>query len=517
MIKHYQGDLIMMKRYIDLVSGAAKRTPAATAVVSKDARLTFSELDRRTGQLGAALRSAGLAPGDRVALLSANELEYPEIQAACLRSGFTLVPLNVRLAMPELKYILADCRPAVLIGGRTEHQRVKALMDAGLVRKVVGLGCPDHIESYDDFIAGAAPDPETDPLAPELPCTILYTSGTTGRPKGAVIDRAGLTARVFVNAVELDASPEDVFLACLPMFHIAAFLSYAYLFRGGAVIMPPEFSPASCFEVMRQERATALVLVPTMIRMLLDSPDIDRFDPSHLKLIVYGGESIPPATLKRAFDRFGCGFHQQYGMTETGAQTILRCADHLSNDVEVLSSAGSDAVSFEVRVVDDAGHDVTPGQKGEIICRGPAVMAGYWNMPEETAETLRNGWMHTGDIGRWDHHGYLHIVDRRKDKIISGGENIYPREVEQVLLGHPQVAEAAVVGLPDPKWGEVVTCVLVGNTPDEEELECYLRDHIAGYKVPRRWVRLGDLPRNSTGKVLKNVLKAQLEKMPIEI
>jgi acyl-CoA synthetase (AMP-forming)/AMP-acid ligase II len=500
----------MIKRYIDLVSGTAKRNPEAIAVVADGVRLTFSELDMRIGRLGSALRNAGLKTGDRVALLAANELEYIEIQAACLRSGFVMVPLNIRLALPELAFIIDDSEPAIIIGGRNEHKRIKELAASNSVKKVIGLGDTEDIEAYDDFISGAIPDPDADPLDSDIVCTILYTSGTTGRPKGAVIDRLGLTARVFVNSFELESSSDDIFVACLPMFHIAAYLAYASLFSGGTVVMLPEFTPALCVEALEREKATSMVLVPTMIRMLLDSPVVEKFDPSNLRLIVYGGESIPPAVLKRAVDKFQCGFHQQYGMTETGGQSVLRCADHITDDQEVLASAGKDAVSFEVLVVDDNDKVLPEGEPGEVVCRGPAVMTEYWRRPDATIETLRNGWMHTGDIGLRDKNGYLHIIDRRKDMILSGGENIYPREVEQVLMGHPQVSDATVIGLPDPKWGEIVACILVGKTPDEKELEVYLRKHIAGYKLPRKWFRLDELPRNAAGKVLKNLLREQL-------
>src|SRR5207249_2019183 len=266
--------------------------------------------------------------GDRVALLATNELEYLEIQAACLRSGFTLVPLNWRLAVPELEYILGDSTPRVLIAGRDEEERVERIAPAAGRPLLYALGEPQRLEPYDELLASAEADPEADPLDLELLTTILYTSGTTGRPKGATIDRAGMTARVFVNAVELEARPTDVFVEALPMFHIAAFLAYAFTFRGGTVVQLPTFAPGGCLDVLQRERATATVLVPTMITMLLDDPAIERFDPTALRLIVYGGAPIEPSLLRRALDAFRCGFHQQYGMTETGAQTILRPEDH---------------------------------------------------------------------------------------------------------------------------------------------------------------------------------------------
>ena len=247
-----------------------------------------------------------------------------------------------------------------------------------------------------------------------------------------------------------------------------------------------------------------------MIRMVVDSPAMEDFDSSALQLIIYGGESIAPNLLRTAMERLGCGFHQQYGMTETGAQTILRPAAHDPTDLETLSSAGSAAISFEVSIFDDDDRALSDGEVGEIVCRGPAVMSGYWNRPEATTDTLRNGWMHTGDLGFKDERGFMHIIDRRNDMIVSGGENVYPREVEQQLLNHPEVSDATVLGLPDSEWGQVVTAVLVGDHPAPAELESFLRERIAGYKIPRRWIDVVELPRNAAGKVLKMQLREEI-------
>lgn len=496
-------------QYLDLVTSAARRAPARTAVVGDGRRLSFADLDDRVDRLGAALRARGLRPGARVALLAANELECVEVQAACLRAGYALVPLNVRLADPELEFLLADSEPGLLVAGRSEADRGARLAAAGAL-PVVGLGAPAAMEPYDAMLAAAVPDPDADPLDPALPTTILYTSGTTGRPKGAVIDRRGMTARVFVNATELEVTPDDVFLQSLPMFHIAAFLAYAFVFRGASAVMLPQFDPARCLAALQDERVTATVLVPTMLQMVLGAAEADGVRMPRLRLMIYGGQPIEPPVLRRALSTFDCGFHQQYGMTETGAQTILRPGDHDPRDSEALASAGAEAASFDVRVVGPDDRPLPQGEVGEVVCRGPAVMSGYWNRPEATAETLRGGWMHTGDLGYRDGRGFLHIVDRRNDMIISGGENVYPREVEAALGEHPGVGEAAVLGLPDPTWGEVVTCVLVGPAPTDQDLAAFLRARLAGYKVPRRWVRMEALPRTAADKVRKGELRATL-------
>src|SRR5215207_5533249 len=323
-------------RHLDLVAGPAVRRGDAVAVVGNGRRLSFAEVDDRIGRLGGLLRGLGLTPGDRVALLADNELEYLEIQGACLRSGFALVPLNTRLAEPELRFILEDCDSGVLVTGRNHAERGRKL--------AADLGIPHVLElgdggNYDKALAGAVGDPATDPLEPELPATILYTSGTTGRPKGAVVDRLGFTARV-VN--------------------------------GAAVVMLQEFEPAEALAAMERERVTTTVLVPTTIGMLLDSPAVDAHDLSALRLIIYGGSAIEPAPLRRALARFGCDMHQQYGMTETGGQTILRPADHDPDDEEKLASAGTEAVGLQVRVVDDGDRPLPQGEVGEIVCRGPS-------------------------------------------------------------------------------------------------------------------------------------------------
>lgn len=496
-------------RHLDLVAGPAVRRAGDAAVVGNGRRLTFSEVDDRIGRLGGLLRGLGLTAGDRVALLADNELEYVEIQGACLRSGFALVPLNTRLAGPELRFILEDSSPGVLITGRNHGERGRKLAADLSISHVLALGGSDA-DGYDTALSSAEADPEADPLEPDLPATILYTSGTTGRPKGAVVDRLGFTARVLINAVELQVRQDDVHLACLPMFHIAAFLTYAHVVNGATAVMLQEFEPVAALAAMEQERVTTTVLVPTTIGMLLDCPAVDAHDLSALRLIIYGGSAIDPGPLRRALARFGCDMHQQYGMTETGGQTILRPADHDPADEEKLASAGTEAVGLQVHVVDDRDRPLPQGEVGEIVCRGPSVMRGYWNRPEATADALRRGWMHTGDLGHRDRRGYLHITDRRNDMVITGGENVYPREVEAVLAEHPDVGEVAVLGLPDPQWGQIVTAVLVDTGVDDEELAGWVRERLASYKVPRRWIRVDQLPRNVTGKVLKHRLRDTL-------
>jgi acyl-CoA synthetase (AMP-forming)/AMP-acid ligase II len=498
-----------IKRYIDLVYGSALRKPDATAVVCGEDRLTFREVHERAGSLGAAFRAQGLVAGDRIALLAENELQYIELQAACLRSGYTLVPLNARLTDPELEYIVRDCAPALIVGGQNHADVVKRTGERCGVDRLYSTAENGVVGSYATLLDSAEPDPDADPTDAELNTLILYTSGTTGHPKGATINRMAFSARVMGNAMEMEIGPGEVLLQNLPMFHISAFLLYAYLLRGATCVLLPKFDVATALGLMQKENVTATNGVPTMITMLLEASNIDSFDPTPLRLITYGGAPIEPSLLKAAIARFACGFQQHYGMTEAGSACMLKAEDHNPDDVEALTSAGCDAAGYELRIIDENGHQLRNGEAGEIILRGAGLMTKYWGLPEKSAESLVDGWFHTGDVGYRDERNFLHVIDRRNDMIISGGENVYPREVEATLAEHPAMPDAAVIGLPDPKWGEVVSCVLRDDAPAEEELEAWLRDRVAGYKIPRRWFRVPELPRNATGKVLKVQLRKQ--------
>lgn len=498
-----------MKRYIDLVYGSVVRKPDATAVVCGEDRLTFREVHERVGQLGAAFRARGLAPDDRVALLADNELENIELQAACLRSGFTLAPLNARLTDSELEYIIRDCTPALLISGKNYSDRIKRIGEKCGIDNLYSTAENDVVGSYQQLINSAEPDPNSDPTDKDLNALILYTSGTTGHPKGATIDRMAFSARVMGNAMEMEIKTDEVLLQNLPLFHISSFLCYAYFFRGATCVMLPNFDPRGALDLMQKEKVTATNGVPTVISMLLDAPNIDSYDPSSLRLITYGGAPIDPPLLKKAIATFGCGFQQHYGMTEAGSVCLLKAEDHDPDDTDALTSTGCDAAGYELVIIGEEGSSLPNGEAGEIKLRGPGLMTGYWGLPEKTAESIIDGWFHTGDVGYRDERNFLHVIDRRNDMIISGGENVYPREVEAALAEHPAMPDAAVIGMPDPKWGEIVTCVLREGAPPDEELNAWLRERVAGYKVPRRWFRVPELPRNATGKVLKVRLREQ--------
>jgi fatty-acyl-CoA synthase len=344
----------------------------------------------------------------------------------------------------------------------------------------------------------------------------MYTSGTTGRPKGAVLTHAALTSHLAQASFALDSAPGERALVVAPMYHAAAALmTFSTVWYGGALHIEEDFHPVHAVRAMSEERIGRALLVPAMIQAcLVMVPDVAERKYDALRYIVYGASPISEATLRRALEVFGCDFLQGYGMTETtAAVTYLLPADHrraLRDKPELLLSAGRAMVGTEVRVVDANDQPVLVGEVGEVIARGPQMMRGYWNLEEASREALRGGWMHTGDAGRMDEEGYLYISDRVKDMIVSGGENVYPREVEEVLFLHAAVADVAVIGVPDEKWGECVKAIVVvreGATVVAEEILAHCHGKLAGYKRPRSVDFVATLPRNPSGKVLKRELR----------
>ena len=492
----------------DILVNAAKRFPDRDCVIEGDRSITFAEAHHRADRLAASLIALGLRPGDRVALLAANELEYLEIQVAAMRARLILVPLNFRLAVPELAYIVSDSAPRVLIHG-TGYAEQAAALD---VADTFHLGPGGTGRPYTELLAAdhQAPDPRP-ALDDAAACTILYTSGTTDRPKGAIISNRALLARLNMFAIEMGLRPGDVFVQPLPMFHIAAHVSYSFAYIGATNVMVAGFDPPAVLALLERHHATHVLLVPTMIRLLVEHPAMTDAELSSLRLVLYGASPIQPDLLRRALPAFDCDFVQFYGMTETAGGSLLRPADHDPEGApELLTAAGTDSLSAETRVVDDQDRSVPAGVTGEIVVRGPIVMDGYWNAPEATAEALRNGWMHTGDMGHVGENGYLYVSDRLKDMIVSGGENVYPREVEDVLLQHPGIAEATVIGLPDEQWGERVHALVVPRpdvTVDPAEVIAHCRSQLAGFKAPKTVELTTELPRNATGKVMKRELR----------
>lgn len=493
----------------DLLANAVTRFPDRVCVRQGTRSLTFAEADARADRAAAAFIQLGLRTGDRVAVLAENELEYLELQAAANRARVTLLPLNYRCTVDELSYLVGDSRPRLLVHGPGYAAAAEALG----VQHTWHLGTDGTGGSYRGALAAAAVEPRSHRLLDATqPAAIMYTSGTTGRPKGAILSCGAVWARINLIVNEADIWAGDVLVQALPMFHIAAHVSYGFAYRGAVNLLLKGFHAPSVIDLMRREQVTHALFVPTMINLLTREPTLAEAALTELRMVLYGASAIPPEVLRRAIAALPrAGFLQFFGMTETFGASMLRPADHDPDRFpERLASAGTDSLSFATRIVDAEDHDVDPGEVGQILSRGPALMDGYWGNPEATAAALAGGWMHTGDLGYRSREGYLFITDRVDDMIISGGENVYPREVEDVLYEHPAVLEAAVVGLPDEQWGQTVHAVVVGTAVTTAELTAHCRTSIAGYKIPRTFEFTESLPRNATGKVLRRKLRASV-------
>jgi len=482
-------------------------------------RLTYAEATAHANRLAHALSGAGLAQGDRFAVLAKNCLEYPLFYYAGSKSGAAPVPLNYRLAPPELAYIVRDSGARLVIArGELVEQIDGVRSELGDVKTWISLGgpCPDGWIDYQEWI-GAQPEsaPERRGDA-EDDLYQMYTSGTTGRPKGAVLTHANIAANLIQQMAAMTMLPDDHTLVVAPLYHAAAGITaIGSMSSGSSMVIHEDFSPVDVVTALSEGGVTRTTLVPAMIQAcLVMVPDAAERDYKRLHTIVYGASPIAADVLRKAIEVFRCDFTQGYGMTETtAALTFLSPADHrraLGDKPELLLSAGRPLPGTELRIVDENDQSVPSGTVGQIVARGDQIMRGYWNLPEATTEALEGGWMHTGDAGIIDGEGYLFIQDRVKDMIVSGGENIYPREVENALFEHPAVADVAVLGVPDTKFGEAVKAIVVlraGEEASADDLIEFCRSQLAGYKRPRSVDFLPELPRNASGKVLKKELR----------
>ncbi len=502
-----------------MLANAARRHPHRPAVTWGEHRLDYAALDRRTNALARGLTSLGLAPGDRVGVLMRNRPELIEAMFACFKGGFCLVPLNSRFTEDEVAYHVADSGAAAVL---TDPEGADVVLGgvAGSpapVRVVVAGDdpAPAGAHGHDDLVAATDDAPAAVAVDRDHLAWLFYTSGTTGRPKGAMLTHGNLS---FVTASWLaDLTPmteADVTLHAAPLSHGAGFHALAATARGAHQIVPPgtRFDPAAILELVAGARVTNTWMVPTQIVMLLDHVGEHAPALPDLRAVVYGGAPFAPADLRRALEVFGPVFVQLFAQGETPmTATVMPAADHaaaLAGDrPERLASAGYARPGMDVRVLGADDVELPSGEVGEVCVQGPAVMAGYWQRPEETADALRNGWLHTGDLGRFDEQGYLYLLDRAKDLIITGGSNVYAVEVEAVLAADPAVHDAAVIGVPDRTWGERVVAVVVGDPACEPTLAEHCAGALAGYKRPRRYEFVDALPRNAYGKVLKRELR----------
>lgn len=473
--------------------------------------LTHADYHARGKRLASAWAARGLRPQERVAVMSRNRLEICEVYAAGEIGGFVTATVSFRFAAPEVEYIVKDSAPKILVF----EEEFTALIDglrASLttVDHYVCIGtAPDWAESYDDVIASGDSVVTHSPVASDT-CYIIYTSGTTGRPKGVILTHGAKVQCASMMSALMSAGPEDRILLMMPMFHVGAKdISLGQSWRAGTIHLHREFDPELILQTIQDEKITITHMAPTMIQMLLDHPRIAEFDLSSLRMILYSAAAMPVALLRRGLALLGPVFLQMYGQTE-GSGTVLPIEAHKpdgdARDLRRLNSIGIPFPGVHIRLIDDAGVDCPVGTPGEILLRGPIMMQGYWNNSSATIETLRDGWLHTGDVGKFDEEGYLYLVDRKKDMISSGGENIYSREVEEALYQHDAVANAAVIGVPHEKWGEAVRAVIQlrdGASVSEAELIAHCRTLIAGYKCPKSIVFAADLPKLPSGKINK--------------
>jgi fatty-acyl-CoA synthase len=467
----------------------------------------------RVRRFAATLAALGVVSGDRVAWTGGNHPSALETLYACGQLGAIWVPLNARLAAPEAEFVLTHSGASVVVHGRDHGELADALRDRlPAVRHWVAAEPPSDGGSeclpYEELLADADPEPRDEPVALDDPCLIMYTSGTTGRPKGAVLTHGNMTWNAVNQLLGFDLAQDERTLALAPLFHIGGLNGTVNptLLRGGCAVLVRRFDPAETLAVIEKQRVNSFFAVPTMLDTLAWEPGFPTRDLSALRTIGAAGAPLPLPTLRTWLDR-GVTMQQAYGMTETApGATVLDSADAERK----VGSAGKPVFFTDVRVLRPDGSQADPGEVGEIVIQGPNVMAGYWNEPEQTAAVIRDGWYHSGDAGSVDDEGFLYVRDRYKDMIISGGENVYPAEVESALLELPEVLEAAVIGVPDPRWGEVGLAVVVpvpGTVPDPEALRIGLRARLAAFKVPT-YVELADeLPRTATGKVRKPDLR----------
>ena len=482
--------------------------------------MTFRQWNARACRLANALRGLGLAKGDRVAVLAYNCVEWLEIYAATAKAGLIAVPVNFRLVGSEIRFIVENCDARAMIVedallGAVEEVRANLPVPAENYVHLGGSACPAGYNAYEDLLAAAADDEPNVDVRPDDPWTLMYTSGTTGRPKGAVLTHGNLTWNVLNAIVDYDVTRDEVAMMMSPMFHVAALSMGALpaLLKGGSVVLHERFDAGAVLRAVEEHGVTSLSGVPTTFQFLAEHPDWDGTDLSSIRKLTCGGSAMPLRVIE-AYERRGLAFSSGYGMTEAspGATSlpVSKARDHVG-------TSGLAHFFTDVRVVGPDGAELPPGEAGEIQISGPNVIREYWRRPEATAEAHDGPWFRSGDVGMLDAEGYLTVTDRLKDMIISGGENVYPAEIEQLVMEMPAVRAVAVIGVPDERWGEVPLAVVAlhddaGVTP--EDILGHLAGRLAKYKVPRAAVVVDDLPRTATGKVRKIELRERFPALP---
>ncbi|MDP6623614.1 MAG: AMP-binding protein [Alphaproteobacteria bacterium] len=500
--------------YADLICRAIQRWPDRTVLIDAEGGVSYGELGGRIARMVAAFAAAGLKRGDSLAQISSNRVDALVISSAALMAGVRYSPLHPLGSLEDQTFILEDAAITALVAdvpAFAGRGRDLAAAGAGL-EQVFTLGPAD----FGTDILALAADQNEAPLEPVAEAGdvawLAYTGGTTGRSKGVLLPHRSMVFNALITLAEWQWPREIRLLTATPITHAAGAMIVPVMLRGGTTVMLPGFEPEGFLAALAEHRITATFLVPTMVYVLLDHPALKQTDISNLEMIIYGAAPMSPTRLVEAMEVFGPIFTQLYAQTEApNTVTCLRMEDHDPARPERLASCGSPLAGIQVAILDDDDNEVAVGEPGEICVRGPLVMDGYWQRPEETAATLRNGWLHTGDMAKRDQDNFYYIVDRAKDMIISGGFNVFPREIEDVLTSHAEVAMAAVIGVPDEKWGEAVKAIIVprpGTNPSADELIALVRDAKGPVYAPKTVEFADDLPVTPLGKPDKKAIRA---------
>jgi long-chain acyl-CoA synthetase len=526
--KSMSGNLILreLSRYplgtfADIIYRNAILYPESEAFVRGGERVTFRGFNQRVNRLIRGLQALGIQKGEVIGILSWNQLEYPEVFGAAMKGGFVLAHFNPRLQAQELIHVITDAEPRVLFVGSEFVETIEGIR-AHLPGTEAFLTFGDaegRMMAYGEMLEGQSKEEPECGVEEDDPLTIFYTSGTTGIPRGAIYTHRQKMENTVMKALDIGVQFGDRHLVVLPMFHIGGDSHiWPFFLRGGCNVLTPQpsFDLADTLRLLAEEQITDVHIVPTQLISVLTLPNLQQYDLPHLKRIWYAASPMPVEVLKQGLSVFGSIFLQGYGQTESGPDiTILSQANHRyseeSTEAEsVLASCGQPCVGVHVRIVDEADRDVEAGEIGEIIVKSRKNMIGYWRKPEETKEAIRDGWLHTGDLGTYDERGFIYIADRKTDMIITGGENVYPKEVENVLYRHPAVQEVAVIGIPDPYWVESVHALVVlkaNAQAREEDIIAFCRDQVAHYKAPQSVEFVEALPKNPQGKILKREVR----------
>ncbi|BBO82031.1 putative long-chain-fatty-acid CoA ligase [Desulfosarcina ovata subsp. sediminis] len=509
----------------DMLRMTTSRVPNKEALVMEETSLTYEQLNSRVNRLAHGMLGMSLRKGDRVAVLTHNNIEYYETYLALCKIGGVMVPFNNLQREKEFYRDFEYIKPRFIFFESEFASMVEKLMARiSSLEKAICIGpaaASDHLP-YESLMEGQNDQEPDVEVKPDDLMSIFLTSGTTGNPKGVMRTQHHNALNAMVGAIELGLRPDDRVLLTFPFYHVTLEDRFCHILRGNTIVIRKEgsFRAPDVLDLISRHRISVCQFVPTMLNTLLQDETIDQYDLSALRLILYAAAPMPVALLKKAMARFPTsGFMQFFGQTETGPLTItLRPEDHrmeTEQDLQRLASCGRPAVHFDVRIVDEMDQEIPRGEVGELTVRGEAMTIGYWELPEESEKLLTGGWLHTGDFARQDEDGFIYIVDRKNDMIISGGKNIYPREVEEVLYSHPAVLEATIIGVPDPHWGESVKAIVVlkpGISTTAEELISFCKENMASYKKPSTIEFRDILPKSPAGKILKRVLRDEFWK-----